>query len=89
MLLLHCGQQCQIVLLQGCYYVLERIFQLEETESTSQESVSAAKDAASGQFDVTEAGRPVLRYNYATIEPGERLNTKGQCLYSGSPCSES
>ena len=53
----------------------KRTFQLEETEGGSQELVSAAKDDASGQFDVTETGRNVLRYNYATIEPGERLST--------------
>lgn len=29
---------------------------------------------AAGQYEVREGHRPVLRYNYRTIEPGERLN---------------
>lgn len=32
-----------------------------------------ARVAADGQVDITENGKPVLRYNYRTIEPGERL----------------
>jgi hypothetical protein len=32
-------------------------------------AVRAARDAASGQVDVTESGRPVLRYNAATVQP--------------------
>jgi hypothetical protein len=32
-----------------------------------------ARLATDGQVDITEDGKPVLRYNYRTIEPGERL----------------
>ncbi len=32
-----------------------------------------ARVAPDGQVDITEAGKPALRYNYRTIEPGERL----------------
>jgi len=32
-----------------------------------------ARIAADGQVDITENGKPVLRYNYRTIEPGELL----------------
>lgn len=32
-----------------------------------------ARVAPDGQVDITENGKPVLRYNYRTIEPGERL----------------
>lgn len=35
--------------------------------------VMSARLAADGQVDITEDGKPVLRYNYRTIEPGERL----------------
>jgi len=31
----------------------------------------AARDLASGQIDITDDGKPVLRYNYKAVEPGE------------------
>jgi hypothetical protein len=31
------------------------------------------RDPATGQIDVTDHGKPVLRYNYTTVEPGEVL----------------
>ena len=31
------------------------------------------RDVVSGQFELSEAGKPVLRYNYQTNEPGELL----------------
>jgi hypothetical protein len=36
-------------------------------------SVRAIQDTASGQIDVIEAGRPVLRYNYQTVKPPEGI----------------
>ena len=36
-------------------------------------AVTVQKDSATGQVVVTEDARPVLQYNYQTIEPGERL----------------
>ncbi|HOX57105.1 MAG TPA: PmoA family protein [Verrucomicrobiota bacterium] len=36
--------------------------------------MSASPDHASGQIDLTEDGKPVLRYNYKTIEPGDSLH---------------
>lgn len=38
-------------------------------------SIQAVCDPASGQFEILEKGRRVLRYNYATIEPGPVLNS--------------
>ena len=36
--------------------------------------LKAAQDPRSGQVELSDAGRLVLRYNYRTIEPGELLN---------------
>jgi hypothetical protein len=46
--------------------------------------MQAARDLASGQIDITDSGKPVLRYNYKTVEPGEMLNkvTPGNLIYT-------
>ncbi|MEK7707465.1 MAG: DUF6807 family protein [Verrucomicrobiota bacterium] len=49
----------------------KRTFKLQATRSGTGPEVIAKQDAASGQFDITDAGKPVLRYNYASIEPGD------------------
>ncbi|MEI8043000.1 MAG: DUF6807 family protein, partial [Verrucomicrobiota bacterium] len=36
--------------------------------------MTAAQDAASGQIGISENGKPVLRYNYKTVEPGDVLD---------------
>jgi hypothetical protein len=36
--------------------------------------MDARRDPASGQIDIFEGSKPVLRYNYQTVEPGELLN---------------
>lgn len=36
--------------------------------------MKAVRDSASGQIDITEGGKPVLRYNYRMVEPGEILS---------------
>jgi hypothetical protein len=36
--------------------------------------MEARRDPASGQIDIFEGGKPVLRYNYKTVEPGEVLD---------------
>ncbi len=35
--------------------------------------MQAVSNAVTGQIEISEAGRPVLRYNYRTVEPGELL----------------
>ena len=50
-----------------------RTFKLQVIRRTSHEGLAAKLDAVSGQFDITEAGRPVLRYNWKAIEPGDLL----------------
>jgi hypothetical protein len=49
-----------------------------------QAGMLAVPHAVSGQVDFTETGRPVLRYNYRTIEPGDLLNqvTEGNRIYT-------
>ena len=37
-------------------------------------SMLAKVDPGTGQIDITDAGKPVLRYNYRIIEPGDLLN---------------
>jgi hypothetical protein len=36
--------------------------------------MQATRDLASGHVDITDHGKPVLRYNYRTVEPGEMLD---------------
>jgi hypothetical protein len=51
----------------------KRTFKLQTIRRDTGAQVIAKSDAASGQFDITDAGQPVLRYNYATVEPGDIL----------------
>ena len=41
--------------------------------ATTSAPLLARRDDASGHYEIREAGQLVLRYNYQTIEPGERL----------------
>lgn len=51
----------------------KRSFKLQKIRRATNPDAVAKEDAASGQFDITDAGQPVLRYNYATIEPDDRM----------------
>ncbi len=51
-----------------------RSFKLETVRRAAEPQLLAAKDSSSGQFDITDGGKPVLRYNYATIEPGDIIS---------------
>jgi len=51
----------------------KRRFKLETTRHGLQPQMFVARDAL-GQFDISELGKPVLRYNYATIEPGDIIS---------------
>jgi hypothetical protein len=48
-----------------------RRFKLQAVRGSAKPVMVAQPDAASGQFALTDAGQPVLRYNYAIIEPGD------------------
>ena len=51
----------------------KRIFMIEEAHQATHPRVTAKQNAATGQFDLADDGKLVLRYNYAAIEPGEIL----------------
>jgi hypothetical protein len=38
------------------------------------QAMQAKRDLASGQIDITDEGKPVLRYNYKAVESGEMLD---------------
>ncbi len=43
---------------------------------SGEDAMQARRDSRSGQIEITDAGRPVLRYNYQTIEPSDELMAK-------------
>lgn len=60
-------------------------FALKETKAAVQVSlVRAEQSRTNGQAEVTEAGRPVLRYNYQAVEPGDLVDrvSEGNRIYA-------
>ena len=51
----------------------ERRFALQSARGRAEGGMLAQFDSGSGQYAISEAGKPVLRYVYATIEPGALL----------------
>ena len=51
----------------------KRTFKIQVLRRAAHGGMNARPDAAGGQFDLSEAGKPILRYNYATIEPGDLI----------------
>ena len=51
-----------------------RQFEWRESKAAFAPVMKAARDLASGQIDITDLGKPVLRYNYRIVEPGEVLD---------------
>src|ERR1035437_9673523 len=51
-----------------------RQFEWRESKAAFAPVMQAARDLASGQINITDHGKPVLRYNYKTVEPGEVLD---------------
>lgn len=49
----------------------KRSFKLQVIRRPTDPGIVARLEAASGQFDITDAGHPVLRYNWKTVEPGD------------------
>ncbi len=64
------GRQTQICWLMPPWGKGRRTFKLERASEVAGPAISAQADPHSGQFDITDAQKPVLRYNYATVEPG-------------------
>lgn len=54
-------------------FLLVWLFAPGDPAHSAEPPMQAWRDPASGQVDLRENGQPVLRYNYQTIEPGERL----------------
>lgn len=50
-----------------------RVFVLVWGQPAAPEVMVARKDEESGQFVIAESGKPILRYVYKTLEPGELL----------------
>jgi len=50
-----------------------RRFELRAEDPAFASLVQATQDVASGQVEITADGKPVLRYNYRTVEPGAVL----------------
>jgi len=44
-------------------------------ETTSQQSLRMFAEEQRGQYVITEQSKPVLRYNYSTVEPGDLLKS--------------
>ena len=53
----------------------KRAFVLRPTTAPAGASLAARRNSTTGQFEMSEAGKPVLVYNYQTIEPGELLKS--------------
>ena len=51
----------------------KRSFALEESPRPTATTLATQQTHPGGQFDLTEAGARILRYNYQTIEPGDLL----------------
>jgi len=47
----------------------KRTFKLQVISSGTTPGMLVKQDPANGQFDITDDGKPVLRYNYATVFP--------------------
>lgn len=50
-----------------------RVFLVAETAEPGAGAMQAAWRQPSGQYEISEAGKAVLRYNYAKVEPGDFL----------------
>lgn len=50
-----------------------RQFAWRESERPFSPVMQATQDLATGQIEITDDGKPVLRYNYKTVEPGAVL----------------
>ncbi len=49
-------------------------FAEREDKSPFARAMQATRDLASGQIEITDEGKPVLRYNYKAVEPGDMLD---------------
>ncbi len=61
-----------------------RQFEWRESKTAFAAVMQARRDVASGQLDLTDGGKPVLRYNYKLVEPGLVLDkvSPGNRIYA-------
>ena len=62
----------------------QRQFEWRESKTPFAPVMQATRDLATGQIFITDNGKPVLRYNYKTVEPGEMLDkvAPGNLIYA-------
>ena len=62
----------------------QRQFEWRESKAPFAPVMQATRDLAGGQLHITDNGKPVLRYNYQTVEPGEVLDkvAPGNLIYA-------
>ena len=68
------GSERRAVWLMPSGGMARRQFEWRESKTAFAAVMQAARDLPSGQIDITDHGKPVLRYNYQTVEPGEVLD---------------
>ncbi len=67
------GQESRGVLLLPAGPAGRRQFVWRESGRPFSPVMQATQDVATGQIEITDDGKPVLRYNYKTVEPGAVL----------------
>ena len=68
------GSELRAVWLMPSGAMAQRQFEWRESKAPFTPVMQATRDLASGQIDITDHSKPVLRYNYKTVEPGEVLD---------------
>ena len=78
------GSELRAVWLMPSGAVEQHRFEWRESKAPFTPVMQARRDLASGQIDITDHGKPVLRYNYKTVEPGQVLDkvTPGNRIYA-------
>ena len=78
------GSELRAVWLMPSGAAEQRRFECRESKAVLAPLMQAQRDLASGQIDITDHGKPVLRYNYKLVEPGRVLDkvTSGNRIYA-------
>jgi len=78
------GSELRAVWLMPSGAAGERQFEWRESKAAFAPVMQATRDLVSGQIDLTDSGKPVLRYNYKAVEPGAVLDkvTPGNRIYA-------
>ncbi len=78
------GSEARATWLMGAGETGQRRFAWRSAATGFAPAMKAVRDSSTGQLELTDSGRPVLRYNYRTIEPGEILQqvAEGNRIYT-------